>query len=79
MPIEDGNMVFEVVNCDVCDVDATNNEAGGGPGGRGGCTPKTWEDKLLGTTGSKAGLDAKPELGFVTLLLAADPIVWDAT
>lgn len=78
LPIEYGNVVFEVVNCDFCDVDATNNETGGGPGDREGCTPKTWEDKLLGNIGSKVGLYAKLELGFIMLLLTTDLLVWDA-
>lgn len=73
-PIEYVNVVFEVVNCDV---DATNNEAGGGLGDIGGCTPKTCKDKLLGDIGSKSGLDANPELGFIMLLLTTSPLVWD--
>lgn len=78
-PIKNGNLAFEVVNCDVCDVDATNNEASGGLGDGGGCNPpKTQEDKLLGNTRSKACLDDKPQLRFIMLLSTTNPIVCDA-
>lgn len=70
--------MFEVVNYDFCDVNATNNEVSGGLAYRGDCTPKSREDKLLVNIGSKASLDAKPELGFIMLVLTTNPLVSDA-